>query len=48
MALTLADANRIIGASITAADEIGIKLSVAVVDGAGNRWPSSGWKGPSR
>ena len=35
MALTLADANRIIGASITEAERIGVKLSVAVVDGGG-------------
>ena len=35
MALSLADANRIIGASIAAADGMGIKLSVAVVDGGG-------------
>ena len=35
MALSLADANRIIGASIAAADEMGIKLSVAVVDAGG-------------
>ena len=33
MALTLADANRIIGASLAAANEKGVKLSVAVVDG---------------
>ena len=36
MALTLADANRIIGASLAAADAIGVKLSVAVVDGGGH------------
>ncbi len=36
MALTLADANRIIGASLAAANEIGVKLSVAVVDGGGH------------
>ena len=35
MALSLADANRIIGASIAEADRIGVKLSVAVVDGGG-------------
>ncbi len=35
MALSLADANRIIGASIAAADGMGIKLSVAVVDAGG-------------
>ena len=35
MALSLGDANRIIGASIAEADRIGVKLSVAVVDGGG-------------
>ena len=35
MALSLSDANRIIGASIAEADRIGVKLSVAVVDGGG-------------
>ena len=35
MALTLGDANRIIGASIAEAERIGVKLSVAVVDGGG-------------
>lgn len=35
MALSLADANRIIGASIAEAERIGVKLSVAVVDGGG-------------
>ena len=35
MALSLADADRIINASIAAADEIGVKLSVAVVDAGG-------------
>ena len=37
MALSLADADRIIDASIAEADRLGIKLSVAVVDG---RWDS--------
>ena len=36
MALTLADANRIIGASLAAADAMGVKLSVAVVDAGGH------------
>ncbi len=35
MALSLSDANRIIGASIAEAERIGVKLSVAVVDGGG-------------
>ncbi len=35
MALSLADADRIINASIAAANEMGIKLSVAVVDAGG-------------
>ena len=35
MALSLGDANRIIGASIAEAERIGVKLSVAVVDGGG-------------
>ena len=35
MALSLADANRIIGASIAEAERIGVKLSVAVVDAGG-------------
>ena len=35
MALSLADANRIIEASIAEAERIGVKLSVAVVDGGG-------------
>ena len=35
MGLSLADANRIIGASIEEAERIGVKLSVAVVDAGG-------------
>ena len=35
MALSLADANRIVEASIAEAERIGVKLSVAVVDGGG-------------
>ena len=36
MALTLADANRMIQAAITKAEEIQVKLSVAVCDTGGN------------
>ena len=35
MGLSLADANRIVGASIAAAEEMGVRLSVAVVDAGG-------------
>lgn len=35
MGLSLADANRIVGASIAAAEELGVRLSVAVVDAGG-------------
>ena len=35
MGLSLADANRIVGASIEEAERIGVKLSVAVVDAGG-------------
>ena len=35
MGLSLADANLIVGASIAAAEELGVRLSVAVVDAGG-------------
>ena len=50
MALTLAEANRIVEGAIAAADEMGIKINVAVVDAGGrlmafNRMDGAIWAG---
>jgi uncharacterized protein GlcG (DUF336 family) len=50
MALTLAEANQIVGGAIAAATEMGIKINVAVVDAGGrllafNRMDGAIWAG---